>query len=146
MNHRHNQPMPLTVITTPQPEMMRVENLEPPVRVQVAVAVLRELTGKTRSTCAINDLSIEIIDGQKLTHAEANLQASAANFLTDYLKGKDGCDKWEKEKVRVTYEMNESCHGTILNCFSCASLPQPLSTCKFCKGTGTVLVSPVVGN
>ena len=52
-----------------------------PARIKVALTLLDALTTKQMTRAAANPMSIELIDGLKLTTAEANAQATACNML-----------------------------------------------------------------
>jgi hypothetical protein len=110
---------------------------EPPTRIQVALVFLQQLTSKTQPRVATNDISIERIEGQKLTTAEINAQATACNMLNDYFLGKLEPDVFDKTEEHLP-ESPES----YIRCFACGSHAQ--AGCVFCCGSGTVLVRPGV--
>lgn len=120
----------------------------PPPRVEVAMGFLRQLTMKQMPHCAVNDISIEWRDGEKLTTAEANAQATACHMLNDYFLGKWKLNHWEKiQSNAILNETEGNCHGPefmgkIISCFACPQNSPPRRDCVFCKGEGSVLVMP----
>ncbi len=114
----------------------------PPLRIRVALDFLNQLSAKMAVRAACSESQVIELDGQKLTTAEANAQASACNLLVDYFLGSLKPDRWEKEAFdRIQKEANPLNMGTIINCFSCSPNP-PKPSCKFCHGGGSVLVVP----
>ncbi len=120
----------------------------PPTRVRIAMEMLRDLTHKTMNRVAVNDVSIEEIKGQGLTTAESNLQASAANILNEYFKGKMKMNQWERSEYRGNNPQSSSLmmQGMIMNCILCnmgkeeGHIPNP--ECSMCRGCGEVVVFP----
>lgn len=118
---------------------------EEPARVRVAVELLNALTFKTMDRAAVNDVSVEVLEGQKLTHYEALLQSSACDFLRDYISGKYKLDSREKIAESLKYASVMDGPGTFIRCFACS--PGPASPkCPFCHGVGTVIVYPGNGD
>lgn len=73
---------------------------EPPSRVIIAIEYLRSLSSKTKTHGAMNDLQFYEIPGQKLTSAELNAQANAANLLSAYFAGKMSPNAWERKLLK----------------------------------------------
>lgn len=108
-----------------------------PGRVKLAVQFLQDLSHKTMDRAAVNDLSIEVIQGQKLKCPEENAQSAACNMLIAYFRGELEPDKYD-HKTRE----NQS-PGTILRCFICGGKGAVSSVpCELCKTSGTILVYP----
>jgi len=79
-----------------------------PARVVAAMEFLDRLTHKTRTGAAINEDTIEKIDGQRLTTAESNAQATACNMLNDYFRGKMRPNYWERARPGIVVVPDES--------------------------------------
>lgn len=144
-----NQPQNMSMLfPMPLPMVQQQADLqEPTARVKVAITYLRDCMVKRMDRAAVNDISIEIIPGQELVEMEKRAQAAAAELLVSYFKGALIPDRWEQEGLANTRharkppKVNDMANGTIINCFACAGGPVR-SNCKFCRGTGTVLVFP----
>lgn len=116
-------------------------NNQPPARIRAAMEFLQNLSQKTMSEVAANDVGFETIDGQKLTTAEANAQASACHLLSDYFLGTLELDRWEKTEIESKNRTLHNCGpGTLLTCIVCGGSPKP--DCVFCRGMGHFLVFP----
>jgi hypothetical protein len=118
-NDRDNRP--------PEPQ-------EPPVRVQVAAAIMSHLTNKTRTQVAVTEHQVEQIPGQKLTEEEEGTRATALNMLSHWFAGKLEPDIWEKQSLQQT-------NGVPTLEFRCVCSRQDHSSnpdCPFCEGEGTM--------
>lgn len=141
VNQNSQMPM-LPLIQLPMMGGQSSPQEEEPARVRIALEVLQHLSFKTMIRAAVNDLAIEQIDGQELTTGESNLQATACNFLNDYLAGKMKPDRLERVRERLAYTSPVGDElGMLIRCFNCAPQP-PSPTCPFCHGKGNVLVYP----
>ncbi len=155
---QEQQPNSLVISTNNPPSVMRpVQPGEvPPGRVQVAMEFLGMLTYKTQKRAVANDTAIEVLDGAKLTTAEANAQASAHNLLNDYFNGKVKPTYWERTPrarrvERYVDDCDDDCpcdderYGfptSYIKCFVCG--PANVNpTCNVCCGTGHIMVTPV---
>lgn len=131
MNMMTIGPMPFPFMGMPSQEKQ-----SPPPRVKVAMDLIQFLSMKTMTKVFVNEVGFHPEEGQSLTTAEANAQATACNMLNDYFLGKMKITEWEKSSERKIEGT-----GTILQCFACAPGPTK-SSCKLCKGTGQLLVFP----
>lgn len=111
----------------------------PPARVRVALEFLSQISTKTMQKVAINEHQLEVLDGQKLTTAEANAQATAANLLSDYFHGKLKPDYWEERDDNSLPSGDEP--GLLIRCISCEP-GQPKQNCYLCQGLGKILIFP----
>ena len=113
----------------------------PPARVRLALEFLQHLSFKTMSRCAVNDISIEEIPGQKLTEHERSAEVYACRALGSYFQGNLTPDVYERERsVQVPGQP-----GIYIRCPVC---PPSGSNpgCNFCKGNGHVVIYPAVGD
>ncbi len=140
MNPNSFVPFPIMALSQPTPQRSLHTGENPPARVIVAMEFLSMLTNKTAVRAVSNELSIEQISGQELTTAERNAQATACNVIGDYLRGTLSPNYWEKE-VRTRETKGR---GQIVGCFICPS-SAPIPSCRFCRGYGTVIVTPTAG-
>jgi hypothetical protein len=129
-----NEQQPSFVPVPIMPWMQQGHSSEetPPARIRVAMEFLNSLTMKTMRRPYGNNMTIDVIPGQKLTKAELNTQATAANLLNDYFTGKMQPAQWEEQQ-------EQGC-GTVLRCFACYPGPKP--ECALCHGAGLLLVYP----
>ncbi len=146
MNQNNQFPMPLMLLSQQPQTMQQVQQEEEPVRVRIAMELLNQFTFKTMDRIAINEVAVQTVDGQKLTTGESNLQATACNFLNDYLLGRVKKDRYERSK-----EEKQECNlpdtdepGTLIRCFNCI-INNPSADCIFCRGSGSVIVYPNMG-
>ena len=121
-----------------------------PARVRIAMQFLQSLTHKTMPKVAISETLIEQINGQELSTAERNAQATACNLINDYFLGKLKPDFWDKLLVEdYQADCTQSAQevsanpSRYLRCFSC--LDEIKTDCIICNGAGHVLITPVVG-
>lgn len=118
---------------------------EVPARVKVAMSFLNDLSTKTMSRAAVNDMSIEIIPGQNLSEKEQGAMNAACHLLVDYFEGNLDYDVRERaeieERQRTTDDMT---NGVLISCVSCRSGPVR-KDCILCRGTGQLLVIPPNG-
>lgn len=127
----------------------------PPGRVQVALEYLMLTSSKTMTRAAVSDNAIQLIDGQVLTTAEANTQATACNVLNEYLLGKLKPTYWERiPKERISYDVPDQHEcpsdegrppfpSMFIRCFACAGSSN--DQCQFCLGTGHLIITPTPG-
>ena len=111
---------------------------EPPARVQVALAYLRDVTFKQMTRAAINDISIELIDGPKLKSSEEAAQLAACDMLEMYFQGRMQMDMREKTQQKEMQRLNAG--ATLLSCIACQG--SGVRNCSMCRGTGRILVYP----
>lgn len=143
-------PFQMVPIAMPQQQAERAPILgnEVPARVHVAMEFLHRITIKTMPKVAVADMGrIEVIDGQSLTTAESNAQATACNMLNDFFLGKLRSNDWEKEYVSNSKVIESSADdkpGTLLNCPAC--YPNTKPSCNICHGLGTIMALPVSRN
>lgn len=149
MNNPSNQgsqmPFVFPLMVNPNQERERGLHVnEVPARVQVAMAYLKQLTIKTMTQLAANDVGFETVDGQELTKGEAAAQDSAANLLRDYFAGAyvpDSCEEGDREvERRVTAVLGQ--RGLSTPCYQCRMDRSVMPQCPVCRGTGRVLVFP----
>lgn len=142
MNHQ-NSSFQFPMIPMPMMSPHRSQDVLPPARVRAALEFLTDLTFKTMPRVAVNDISIEEIEGQRLSQHEARAQQNACNMLCDYFTGSLAPDFWEREKIRLeNANVNGmSGPGTVIRCLACSPGP-PRPDCHLCKGGGTILVFP----
>lgn len=111
---------------------------EPPARIRMAVDFLALLIHKQMSRAAVNDISIEWAEGQKLIGSEIEAQIAACDLLTKYFEGKLRPDVFEK---RETEDL-----GAIIRCPGCFAQGNADGTvCDVCCGRGRVYIKPVGG-
>lgn len=113
----------------------RVE--EPPARVRAALVFLNDLTMKTMNRVAATEHQIQEVDGQKLTEDEGSAQATACHLLSSYFAGTLKPDYWESKNER-----HAGNPGSVLRCFACADLREPMPECTLCNGAGRIVVYP----
>lgn len=123
-----------------------------PARVRLALEYVGMMVFKQMERAAVNDISIEVLQGQKPTTAESNALASAANCLSEYFSGKISTDRWERSRLESFKEKRENettksrmpeaaTHIRCPNCFEQMSRgARPQANCPICKGSGTVFV------
>jgi hypothetical protein len=148
MSHPHNGnlvPMqfPFFNFIDPYSREQPIDN-EPPVRVKMAMEYLRHTTIKTMTRIVANDMEIFESEGQDLTTAESNAQASAANAVNDYIKGTLELTEVEKEDSRFNV-VPKGKVGMYMKCFACFPPGPPNSNCSVCEGYGHILVFPARG-
>ena len=115
---------------------------EAPARVRMAAEFIRDMTFKGMSRIAVNDLSIEEIEGKELTIREEEARTAACNLLTSYFKGELNRDTWEKDEGQG--RPMGGVPGELITCFACPA-NRPRQECRFCKGTGVVIVYAATG-
>ena len=131
--------MPILIQQREQPVQQRPnEPVEPPLRVQVALTMMRMMTQKTASQAAANDHNIEIIPGQKLTPHEEGAYDTAMELMSHYLGQDLQPDQWEQQNLNNYAQTN----GVPTVSFKCmctrsdTALANP--DCIFCGGEGTM--------
>ena len=124
------------------PALQQTSEVGPPARVTVALGFLAQISAKTMQKVAINEHQFEVLDGQKLTTAEANAQATAANLLSDYFHGKLKPDYWEDQGDSHLPSGDKL--GVIISCVACGP-GQVKQDCYLCQGLGKILVFPTSG-
>lgn len=102
-----------------------------PAKVRFALDFLCHLTLKTAPYVMRVNGAIDAIDGQQLSKAELNAQASAANLLNDYFVG-----KWKAPMERRRKMIKSKLPPMTCNCLG------KCPTCEFCNGSGKVIITP----
>lgn len=123
-----------------------VPDIVVPARVNKALEFLNMCTEKTASRLAASENQIQECEGQKLSEAEIIAQDTACNLLAKYFAGKLPEDQWEKlriEGIRQKVKRGDV-KGSVINCPSCGPSKFPNPTCKFCKGNGAVIITPMI--
>lgn len=116
-------------------------NIMVPIRVGAAMELLAGLHQKTMTRAAANDVSIELIEGQKLTSHENLAQQEACIALSNYFRGELRPDVWEKAQLQeVQGEIQRP--GTLIRCFLCNPRKEPNPECILCQGSGQILTFP----
>lgn len=132
-----NEGGPLVVFNSPDGQGGTPRNQEePPARVQVALAFLRDVTFKQFTRAAVNDISIELISPPKLNSSEELAQHAACDMLEAYFKGSLPMDQREREQQKRENQQE----GSLLTCIACQGTSR--YSCTLCKGSGRVLVYP----
>lgn len=142
-----NDSPPMMAFPFPLPPWMQQHGPPPPdspPRVKTALDCLVHFTHKTMTRVAMNGVSIEEIDGQKLTVPEVAVEQAACRTLVDYLRGRLEPDVWEHADLGPTYPTQA---GMLLRCWFCAGIPEHArANCQVCRGAGQILVFPTRGN
>lgn len=111
---------------------------EPPARIRLAVDFLALLIHKQMPRAAVNDISIEWAEGQKLIGSEVEAQIAACDLLTRYFEGKLRPDIFERQETEDL--------GAIIRCPCCfAQAATDGTVCDVCEGRGRVFIKPVGG-
>lgn len=131
---------PIVIQQEPRPQI----DVIVPARVDKALEFIAMMSSKTMQRAVTNDTSIELIDGQKLTDDESTAVNAACNLLTAYFAGSLEPDTWERTKVESAKMQAKlgGQTGSLLNCVACSGNDHPQPNCRFCSGTGRVLVTP----
>lgn len=147
--NQENQP--LVILNQQTKPYTNVPINEQPARIKTALEYLGMLTFKTMPRAAVNDQidGIQWAEVPKLTGNELAAQSSACEMLRRYFSGELSLDAREigdsKIKNKLMNEGNSA--GVHIGCFACirtiGDIPNP--KCKFCKGSGEVLVFSTVG-
>lgn len=132
---------PLSLVIPRPPAAQHSGRDDPPARVQVALAYLAQLTQKTMARAAANELSIEVIDGQKLTTAEEGAQEDACHLLAAYFRG--SLKPTPEEKTELDMRKHRMRTGTMMQCPACSKLSRPDGNCYLCRGTGGTVSYPL---
>lgn len=134
-------PMPMMMPGYHAPPPQRIQQLDYPARIHAALEYLQYCMLKQLSRAAVNDISIEVIPGQKLSTAEANAQASAANLLSAYFQGRMAINFWERLEASQLEREAPQGTATTLHCPSCFG-SSPKRNCPICRGTGNIIAYP----
>lgn len=127
---------------------------ETPARVNVAMSFLMNLTFKTMTRAAVNDISIQLIPGEKLTKEESIAQANACHMLSDYFTGNMNPDIWEEQFLKNAMpkkpinpkELDPRAAGVIVPCPACLNQSGRIQAdCNLCGGSGHLITVPVNG-
>ena len=115
------------VITRDSPQNFQPNPQEPPLRVQIGLALLSHLTRKTQPQVAVTENQIETIPGQKLTDEEEGARATALNMFSHYFSGQLKPDTWENESLRAaqgipTMKFRCVCNGNNGDCPFCVDV------------------------
>lgn len=137
---------PFAALQQQQQVQSPVTHGPPPARVRVALEFLTDLTVKGMTRAAANDISIELIPGQKLSMDEVEAQKAACACLKEYFAGRTRPDRYEQiaQKKIETRTLANGKPGMILQCIGCAAMPNKMPYCKVCHGTGEIMVFPTV--
>lgn len=109
---------------------------EVPARVRAALDYLSLLTVKGMTRAAVNDITIELIDGQDLTPSEERARGAACDMLTSYFRGDLQTNLQEQVGYRV---MLQHAGGQVLVERPCPVCKIPgVDSCPYCGGTGRV--------
>lgn len=126
------------------PQQQSRENDIPP-RVRIALLYLNDITAKTMTRAAATEHQIQEIPGQELSKEEKLAQSNACALLSSYFAGSMELSELEKEEREDRKNPVHEAAGTVMNCFSCESVGRgPNPRCKICRGTGLILVTPMV--
>lgn len=148
--------MPFFVQPQQQPQPIATPNIanESPVRVEVAIELIRLLSEKTmtRAAAAPNGLAVELIPGQKLATCETLALANACNCLSEYFTGRLSANDMEKVNLKAAKQSIEHHEadddvtpGVAVHCLMCAELDAPSPLCRWCKGCGKITITPIRG-
>lgn len=114
---------------------------EVPARVNAAMEFLMQLTHKTAEKIAVHPMGSANYDGQLLTAAEMEAQASACKLLTQYFNGTMGSDQFEtayrNALSQIAQEEAEERPGRT-PCLCVIARGQALAACPMCRGTGEI--------
>lgn len=110
---------------------------QPPARVRLAVDFLALLIHKQSPRPAVNDISIEWSEGQKLIGSEIEAQIAACDLLTRYFEGKLRPDSFERKGTED--------RGALVNCPACYGRDLGGAICSICLGQDKVYLKPVGG-
>ncbi len=146
--------MPMFIGMNAPPQQISSSLAGPPARVRAAMALLSDFCDKTRSRIAANDISIEEFPGQKLSMSELRTQEVACDMLCSYFRGRLEPDWFELghtvqqgvlQSTEGVYGKEKPVDGIVTVCMFCLKDdPEgvPGANCKWCLGTGKLLVSP----
>jgi hypothetical protein len=153
MNHPQNPSsgFPFSFIGPwwPQQQEYRTEdrsriNLEAPARVRVAMQFLEALSSKTMDRAAVNDISIELVHGQKLTDHEKDAQIAACLLLQQYFAGDMKANT--QENIALLESRAPELRNSLHKCPKCVlQTGKRDANCNLCMGTGSIMVVPIVG-
>jgi hypothetical protein len=108
-----------------------------PQRVQVAMAMLRQLSEKTDIKIAVNDVGFQEYEGQKLEPEEQQVFLTSCKLLTTYL---EGTMKLTKEEKRET---DPNAERSLIRCPQCLGQQHVLGkSCDLCRGQGRLSCVP----
>lgn len=139
---------PFPFIQQPSIPQQPVTHGPPPARVRVALEFLMDLTVKGMTRAAANDLAIELIPGQQLSHDEKEAQKAACACLKEYFAGKTKPDAYEKiaERKFEKKTLADGKPGLVLTCIGCGGQIPKMYNCTICKGAGEIMVFPTTKN
>lgn len=134
-------PIPYPIWSADRGSSSLIDN-DAPARVKTALEFLSQLTIKTMPRAAINDISIEWSNPEKLTANELSAQGAACNLLIRYFSGDLKPDGWEslRKKVATSKMIPSDKPGTVMRCFGC--MPDFSGDCTICDNKRTVIVYP----
>ena len=125
------------------------DNFVPP-RVTKAMEFLHQLAVlRQRRAPAVSEHEIEVVEQQRLSDEEMATRDAACVLLAKYFDGKLELDRWESLrhdhiKKRLEHDPEQEDAKQLLRCFSCNPNVPPRPNCPLCRGTGQILVQPVV--
>lgn len=112
-----------------------------PARVRTALAFLGQLSERAMDRAAVNDISIEVLPGQKPAGNELIAANAALNMLIDYFGGSLPLNHWEKTQNDLMRQ--DLCPiGPVIRCPACNNAVS-LTPCLLCQGTGKLVVQPL---
>jgi hypothetical protein len=121
----------------------RDDDETPPMRIQVALRFLQQLTEKVASKGIVGEVGAPLeIQGIELEPEERKAMFAACKVVTAYFEGTLKVDEWERRhKKRVRRKKEEM--GTFIRCLMCGGSRQtPQGPCGLCHGAGSLLVTP----
>lgn len=147
-----NSPVPMMPMVFDWPgwrEREPAQHQQVPVRIQVALTVLSQLTQKSakiplpEKTMSDSEISFQAIDGQKLTPTEVGVQNAALELLTGYFNGTLQPGTWDRKKARRKKALGPlDTYNVRVNCPNCDGTGRiqvrknHVDPCPMCNGTG----------
>lgn len=127
----------------PDPSANRAAEAFVPARVEKALDFVAMMTHKTAPRIAVNDITVEVVDGQELTDDEGDTLATACHLLSSYFAGRSAPDYWEKLRVEAIRQRMQRTNqpGRLMTCMACGQDPKNVD-CPFCYGSGLILITP----
>jgi hypothetical protein len=115
-----------------------------PTRVEKALQLLEIFHRKQMDRAVVNENMVQVIDGLELSNVEDLALHAACSCLESYFLGKLPMDVFEKGHL----ESKNKHDGMLINCPNCYTAGNkgmvPAPSCKFCKGSGSILVTPAI--
>src|SRR3990167_3444913 len=133
--------LPILASNWQQPQQAQKESREPPARVCVALALLRDFTHKQQPLAAVNEHVADWRDGQLLDTSEKLARDAACHLLADYFRGKLQKTTFEKDP---DHDFPKNKKGFILNCPVCFPKGWNNPACPICKGAGEIVAFQII--